>query len=301
MAWDGKLVNRGVYPKGTSVNVRKLPGTDDPILKTVPSGQKAGTATGATITEPDGLWYQVLFDDGKTYGYVRNDVVTLESNDIVVAEKDAKSMIDSMIANDVQINSALIRMAVILANLKKNGVDTSQYDKTYATIQASWNNRQNKIRNSKLLAYKTGFQKDYEKLLQSAKPYVDYLEKNRMSIPIGNISGSIGALPLIAGVILVIIGAGLATGAYFAFKPDYDKGAADLKMTKELETALSKVDPNTAAKIKDQLGKQIDEAYNQGKTQQKIKDILSWPLLLGLGILGYMAFQGHRSNSKSNK
>jgi hypothetical protein len=198
----------------------------------------------------------------------------------------------------VQINNSLIRSAVILSNLKNKKVNISQYQKTFDSIQKSWNNRQSKIKASKLLKYQTGLQKGYDKLVSASKSYFELMADTKAPMMFG-----IGALPIIGAVILVVIGAGLATAAYFAFKPDYDQGAKDLKVTKELEAALSKVDPETAQKIKDQLGEQIDKAYTQGKTDQKISNVFSIGKYLIIGLLGFLVvskipFKKSTSNGK---
>jgi hypothetical protein len=75
----------------------------------------------------------------------------------------------------------------------------------------------------------------------------------------------------ITGVVIgAVIGAGLIVGAYFAFKPKYDESTADLKISKDLEAALATLTPEKAAEVKADLEKQIDTAYNQGKTDQFI-------------------------------
>lgn len=67
-----------VYPKGTSVNVRKEPSTTSAVMANFKNGKQAGTTTGKTQFAKDGVWYQITLPVG--YGWVRNDVVELVAN-----------------------------------------------------------------------------------------------------------------------------------------------------------------------------------------------------------------------------
>ncbi len=67
-----------VYPKGTSVNVRKEPKTTSAVMANFKNGKQAGTTTGKTEFAKDGVWYQIALPVG--YGWVRNDVVELVPN-----------------------------------------------------------------------------------------------------------------------------------------------------------------------------------------------------------------------------
>lgn len=64
-----------VYPKGTSVNVRREPSTGSQVVANIKSGKKAGTTTGEIKMLGDGIWYKIQLEFGT--GWVRNDVVTL--------------------------------------------------------------------------------------------------------------------------------------------------------------------------------------------------------------------------------
>src|SRR5512136_2657853 len=176
MAWDGKIVNNNVYPKGQTLNIRALPLATSKLIKTIKAGTLAGRTTGATSFQTDGTWFQILLPtDYKTYAYVRSDVVTLKPATKDVSEKDAKNLVDAMVKNDILINNSLIRMAVILSNLTNKGVNIKQYQTTYDNILKSWINRQNKIKASKLLKYQTGLQKGYDKLLSATKSYFELM------------------------------------------------------------------------------------------------------------------------------
>ena len=102
---------------------------------------------------------------------------------------------------------------------------------------------------------------------------------------------NIGVIPVAAVVVGAIIGGGLATAAYFAFRPDYDESKTDLIISTELEEALSKVTPETATKIKAGLEKQVDDAYNSGKTAGSFSGMFSILKPVAIGLLGFFAIQ----------
>lgn len=282
MSWDSKLVNLNVLPKGSTLNVRKLPDTAQAILKTVKSGESAGRTTGSLIKfSPENTWYQIIFPDKKTLGYVRQDVIKLEAAQKDITDKEATDLINNLVKIDANIYETLMRASVIIQNLKNKGIDTSKYDATFKTIIDNIHNRQAKIKGSKLLKFQTGLKKTYQSI---ANTFKNYIQKT-----FGIAINGIGAVPIIGYVIAVGVGAGLAALVYYAFKPDYDQSTKDLKMTAELEKALKAVDPATAEKIKSQLEQQVDTAYNQGKTTGTFSGLFSFGKYIIIGVVGFFA------------
>lgn len=228
MAWDSKIVNNNVYAKGQTVNLRQLPSTTSKTFATVKAGILAGRTTGATITQKDGVWYQLIMPDLKTYAYVRNDVVILQPAKQDVPEKMASDLVNNLIANDVEIINSLVRSGLLLSSLVTKNVDVSKYKSTYDKLMSNYNRRQEKLKTSKILKVQLGISNAIKKVETIAK---DNSEMSQMLMPIQGI----GAIQIAPYVIAAIIGAGLTAMAYFAFKPDYDEGAKDLIVTKELE------------------------------------------------------------------
>lgn len=291
MAWDKKLVNLNVTPKGETTNVRKLPGTTSTIVVTAKAGNLIGRTTGAVVKQTDGDWYQVIIPNGGGYGYVRNDVVNLTpaANDITDAQ--AADLVNKLVANDAKIYESLIRSSVMLKKLKEKNANTATYDQKFKTLYNNVTYRKNKIENSNLLKFQTGLKNTYTGLVFSFKWYL----LSTFGI------NTINAIPVIGYVIAVTVGAGVATLAYFAFKPDYDQSTVDLKISSDLESALSKVDPETAAAIKTDLEGQIDTAYNRGKTDGSFSGMFTVVKYIGIGILGFMVVNSFmKSQNKKN-
>lgn len=70
------------------------------------------------------------------------------------------------------------------------------------------------------------------------------------------------ALP---GVVALVIGKG-AVSLYDALTPHYRSSTTDFKVTKELRAVLEKLSPEDRATVLAEGEKQVDEAYNQGRS-----------------------------------
>ena len=108
------------------------------------------------------------------------------------------------------------------------------------------------------------------------------------------LSDSIDWLKDKIGLGAVITGSALAIGAvsalvgaaalYYVFKPDYDDSKKDLKVSYNLKKLLDSAEPEVAKQIEQDLEKQIDDAYNQGKTDQwfsGIGSMLKYAAIIG--------------------
>ena len=242
------------------LNYRTGPGTSYKNIGTAAFGKSFGRTSGNYYKMSDSIWYQVILNESKGYAYVREDVTKLVvPKDTPVTEGESKKMIDQLVSNDMQIHDSLIRSANILNAAKEKGKNISTFQEKYKGLLNRLIRRQDKIKNSRILSWKTGLKKGMEKLIEGFKMYI-------LSNPGIFIRGIGEPVTLTAIVISAVAGAGLAIGAYFAFRPEYDESKTDLKLSKELEDVLKNVDPITAEKIKADLEKQVDTAYNKGKT-----------------------------------
>jgi hypothetical protein len=204
----------------------------------------------------DGNWFQVILNSSQNIAYVREDVTKfLQPKETDISAAESKKIIDGLVNNDIQVHDHLVKSANILTGLKTKGVPVSVYEKNFKSLFDRFARRQEKIKNSKILKWQSGFKKGTQNLIDGFKAYV-----------LLNTGIYISALPVAAVVISAVAGAGLSVLAYFAFRPEYDESKTDLVLSKELEETLSKLEPETARKIKDNLEQQIDKAYNTGKT-----------------------------------
>lgn len=286
MSQAAEYKNLEVYPRGSSLNVRKTPTTASAILATVQSGKLAGKTTGNYLSMTDGKWYQLQLAN-KTLGYVRDDVAAIiKPNSVTVA--DAKGVINDLVESDKKVFESLLRIAPLLSVAKQKGVETSVYEKQFKTLTDRLASRQDALKKSTVIKWQTGVKKGYESMMTWFK---DLYSK---------ISG-IGVFPIAGIVVTAVATAALGVGAYFTFKPKYSESTVDLKISSDLENLLKKTDPETASKIKVDLEKQVDTSYNQGKTDEKFSGMwaIIKPLAIALG--GYLlitTFINRKTKSK---
>jgi hypothetical protein len=270
--FDDNFVGLEIYPKGSSVNVRSGVSTSSTIVVTKKAGELVGLTTGAYILQPDGKWIQTKIGD--KYVYVREDVET-ESKPQAVTKTDAFGMIQKLVESDKKVFETLLRINPLLFTIKQKGIDTTKHEQLSNDLWARLSSRQDEIKKSNMVKWESGIKKGYDKLINWFKSLVSG-------------TNTVGALPAI--IIGVVVGAGLAVGGYFIFKPKYDESTVDLKISSELEGLLAKTDPATATKIKNNLENQIDTAYNQGKTDGTFGGISKILLPIGLLVGGYFLF-----------
>lgn len=275
--------NKVVYPLYSVVNVREKPSIESPNIQTVKMNVAVGRTTGTEFKMKDSSWYQVLFSakvNNHEYGYVKANSVKLVEGKNDISQKQAETLVNSLIENDKKIYSSLLKSANILNSLKSKGINTTAYDTKFKTLLDRHTERQDKIKTSKLLSWKAGLDNTMKSLTDGFKTYLSW----KFGI-------NIGVIPVAAVVVGAVIGGGLATAAYFAFRPDYDESKTDLIISSELEEALSKVTPETAIKIKAGLEKQVDDAYNSGKTAGSFSGMFSIIKPVAIGLLGFFAIQ----------
>lgn len=290
--FDQNLVGLEVYPKGSSVNVRKNMGTNDPILFTKKAGELVGITTGAYGIMKDGKWY--LIKSGNIQGYVREDVVTFIKPK-TITKSDSLTMIQKLVESDKAVYNTLQKIDILIKAAKTKKVDTAKSETLLNSLSNRLQTRQDDIKKSNVVKWTAG----YNKIVDEAKKAIintssqDILNR----IPIGAISG----VPAIV-IVSVVAGGALTAAAYFIFKPKYDESTADLKISKDLENLLSKTDPVTSKKITDNLEKQIDTAYNQGKTDGTFGGVFKILLPIAGLVGGYFLISAFvRNQSAKNK
>lgn len=269
MAVDAKLRGLIVIPKGSSTNVRALQNTTSKIVYTLKAGSQL-IATGGVTSMADGKWYQVTVNS-TTHGYVREDVV------ILLKPEDSEKIIQLLVKSDQQVFEGLARVSNLLLAAKTKGKNIqAQLDK-FSQLGARLSARQNALKSSSLLKVQTGIKKAYTAVVNKMKSLISAI--------FGVGDGGVVSIPL-SVVIIVTAAATLATTAalYYTFKPKYDESSTDLKMTTELEKALAMLEPNEAKKLKEDLEKQVDDAYNDGKKDGSFGGLGSILLYTAIGV-----------------
>jgi len=294
------LINKVVQAKNAEINVRAFPSTQaktssgaSNILFTAKKGEPVGRSSGQYYNAEGKMWVVVnlyktvkLGTTDRKYGYVAFDVAQFFTpTDNKVAESNAKSLMDSLVANDKKLYTQLLKLAYLIKVAKDKKLNVTAIETKYNALLKVYLARQNRVKSSSLL--KTESWSD------------NTLDKIKSYFGIGElVTGTVIAIAV--GAIL-LVGAGSTALIYYAFKPDYDAGVENLKVSSELETALSKLTPAESAKVKADLEKQIDDAYNQGKTDESGLNLggnLKTILLVGAGAFLVMQL-GSKSKSKS--
>lgn len=274
-----------VVPTGSAANVRSKPSVKGTLLLRVLKGNNVGISTGNfTETPGEGIWFEVTTEKGT--GFVQGKIVKLYKP----SDKEANDLVSKLVESDKKVFESLLRVSPIIANLKKQGKNTSAYDKQFKALSDRLSARQKAIKESKVVSWKAGLKKGYDKMISWFKSLYS------------SISGIGEPISLTVTIIIsAVVGAGLAVTAYFLFKPKYSESQTDLKISSELESLLSKTDPETAAQIKTDLETQIDTAYNQGKTDQSFKsfwNIGKYVLIFGAGYLLITKFVNSQSKTQ---
>jgi len=292
LTYSGSLSGRVILPKNSRTNVREGTATTERVIWTVEPGNLIGTATGYYKEEKDGSWVQILLPQpkgGMTKGFVRTDVVKMateaESKQLAQAGDE---LIQKLVKSDMEVGTVLTRIDNTLKAAEKKGINVSDYRTNWNKLAERFNTRQTSIKNSKVLQYK-------EKLIVLATYAKAWWLTNSMLFGVSK-SRRIGAVPLVAVIVGAVAGVGLSVAAYFILKPKYTESQTDLKISQDLEKALSTLDPQARQAVVNDLESQIDTAYNQGKTDGTFSGmgkILKPILFLGLGAFAVTKIMNH--------
>jgi uncharacterized membrane protein (DUF485 family) len=263
-----------VTAKSGTVNVRELPTANSKQIATLKAGNVLVTS-GQVVHQKDGNWIQVLLVWKKDYGYVKEDLIK-------IVTINGETLIKELVSNDKKVFESLLRSSAILATMQSKGKNVSAHKTKFKQLYNRLVARQNAIKTSTLVKAQTGINKAYTKL-------TGYLKK---LFGISGVGEAISITIIIA--VSLVAGAGVAVAIYQAFKPSYDESKEDLKVSQEFEDLLKKTDPETAVKIKKDIEGQIDDAYNDGKTDGTFGgfgSMLKYGAIAVLAIMGFNAIK----------
>lgn len=299
MAFDNTKVNKILTTADAgAVNIRETPSFNAPVLVKVAVGQPGGRSTGQYLQMSDGNWFQVnLYKpvNGKTYGYApefykgKKNISFTEpnSNNNQQAENNAQKLVDDVVSTDKKVYEGIYRSYIKMLSLQNKGVTIPlQLQAKLASVYITLRDRQDKMLKSGYIeSYKTGTPEKYVSYKTSLNNAMIAHMNN------GHFMRGIGVIPVIAWIIIAaVVGASSAAVAYYAFKPNYEDSKRDLKIIDELEKALNTLTPEEKEKVVDNLEKQVDDAYNAGKTDQKVKDTFSFGAIGKYLLMGFLGF-----------
>lgn len=266
MSFDKNIVGKIAFPRGGAVNVRRLPSTASTangvanLLVSIQPGNAIGRLSGGTAFMTDGKWYQVNLDKtygDRNYGYVREDVIKIEDPiSSATAEKYSSELLTALQKNDVALYKNMLTIAEIIDLAEKQKKQVSDIKARFEKLNAAYAARQNEIKNS-----------GWVKFSQWTDDGWAWLQKKWSDAVNG-----IGEVVSITAVLLFSAGAISAVGLYYWLRPKYSDSVVNLKQSEDLIKALKSISPDAANGVLNYLEKQIDDAYNQGRRNQRFDD-----------------------------
>lgn len=295
MSFSISYVNKVVYPKIDKINVYRLPSTDSEILLTVKKNNPAGRSSGTFLKMTDANYHLINLYKmyaGRNYGYIKEvECYFWTPTNNETGNQYGNQLINDLVNNDVKVYQNIAFCASLIDNYKAKEINVSDYEKKLNSIIKTYTNRQNKIKNSTSIK----IVKWFTNLFSSGKSLT---LKEQLPGAFYGISG--WAVPVAAGV---VVGIAASVIIYYSFKPDYEDSVKDLKTSDELKKALASLSPQESQKLTSNLEKQIDDAYNQGKTDQSFSgffgNLKTIAIILVGGFIGYKLFD--IANKKSTK
>lgn len=188
-------------------------------------------------------------------------------------KSDVKAMINELISNNKTIYENNLLCAGLISKLETRGINCTTHRRQLVALHNRLMYRNNRIQNSAFI-----------KEQKTATPVgFDRYAGNLMNIVN---TAHIGMLPVVIVVTVVITL--LATWIlYLLFKPDYTDSKADLKISKNLASALATLSPEAKAEVIKDLEGQVDKAYLAGKMNGSGMGILK---TVGYGLAGVLGF-----------
>lgn len=268
--FDDTIKGKSAFTKGTNVRVRAMPSTSGTIITTNSANNTfIGTLTGThTMPIKNEIWYEILLTSGKK-GWVRNDVLTMAgsaaptvnpyipnitvptvspSNTKTKDDAEAQKLINEILAQDKQTLNNLNEASALIEQLKAKGVNTASKENQLKKLTTNVLTRQNELEKSTWAKVKDKITNAWG----SIKRFFGF--------------SGLGILPIVAVAAVALVAGGGAT-ALIMLKPWKNQSTIDLKESKELRDLLSKTDPQTATKIREDLNNQVVDAYTTGNRQ----------------------------------
>lgn len=279
-----------VYPRGSRLPVYDDP-TDGKKIDSYDKGEAAGRTTGDILYMDNAtVWLRVNLTKPsaiglKMIGWVRMDYSTLaktEANPKV--DGKAEDMLNDMLKHDADIVRRLQRVYNAALILKKQGKNVDKISAVMGKLLGGVISRQNKLKRTEGVTLKRPLQ---------------------ANITINKISGpGVGAAPLVIYGLVALAG-GIATVAlYYAFRPDYFDSKKDFIITADLEKMIDAniADPKAREELKEKIKEvgqeQLKDAYKDGQTDQRFRDM--WSVgkyaLFGFGVFLLISKVGGRKD-----
>ncbi len=256
----------------TTVNLRSSYSTSSRVLKKLRKDEFIGTVVGYFKYKRNGYtWYAFQLANpiaGNKFAYVAKGYFNTKKP--TVTKDDALKLVNNLAKSDTALYKYILVIGAQLSRLEKTGVDITNQKKVYVAMLKRYSRRQGKMRDTNALQVSS--------FIDSSYNYVRDLAVDWARMQYG-----IGAVQFIPVAVAAIIGGAITIALYYQFKPDYDESQVDLKVAGQFKKFLEKLPESTQTEIKKDLEKQIDDAYNQGKSDGVFSGMFTMikPVLIG--------------------
>lgn len=283
-------VNLVIYPRGSSLNYREKPTTASRVLYNSKKNVSFGRTTGTWVKMSDGIWYQTVLNGVDKIAWVREDVIKLEkpTKDLDKSKAEVQSIVNKLVQNDIKVHESLLRSSALIESLKKQGRSFSIYEKQFKELWDRMESRQDAIKNSRAVRWKEGVKNWYNQ-------FTGFVKNIFKRSSVGSVSGA----SIIIGVVVIAL---LNGAAWLIFRPKYINSTKDLKISGELESLLNQANPLMAERIKEDLERQIDQAFQTGVSRGEFGGSLKMIKNLAIGVGTFLVLDwGMRKMEKRKK
>lgn len=281
---DSKYNGCAVYTRRDGVQVYKGPGTQTGMVKRYDkSGTRIGYIYGYHPQKINNVWWYIIIPDVELSALY----VYLPLTDFEIRETEKPSLdnvhylLDRInLMNVIMYKRLLVTLYIINKYKQQYAGDAQRLQQLLAVAQQAselGKRLQQRISNmqhfSSVLTVKNWIDSRYEWLKQQL---------------------GLGAVPaMVVFAIGAAVSAAVVITLYFLLKPTYDVTKADLVISDKLQQALDTLKPEDRQAVIQDLEKQIDDAYNQGKEDQAtgglFGDLATAIKWAAIGFIGYKA------------
>lgn len=255
MKYNPNFFNKGVFPRFTGVSVYSQPSYSSELLYTV--NGFVGMSDGMFETVDGWTWYRLAAIDGvHVWGWVREDYVELKS--VNPAEYNtAQARLNLIIENDMNSLTYLLIGAEYCRRLEAKGYNVTSYKKKIRNLYNEIIDRNEYLKDSGLVE---NVKEGQSTLTQFAPALLSIVNNTAF---VGVVISTTALVTLIVSAVVISVG---ATIYYFSNEARLEESKYTYKESKELTSVLENVDPEIAQSIRNDIGRQVQEAEAQGHT-----------------------------------
>lgn len=267
----------------SEANVRNAPGTSSTVLLTAKKGDIVGTTTGRVYKFDNGttVWIEVKTPLNKL-AWVSAKVVSVQQTDDL--KDQAKKLIDTIIETDRATYNNIVVANALLVRAEKSGKNITAEKSSLYALTGSWQKRQKEIAEASWLKV------TYNSITSGLKSFA---QKIAGMVGLGEpvtvtILGVTIAIKYIVAA-SIVMGAAITLAVIRYLQTNNNQAAKEFDASKKIiADILNKLSESDKNALTDEINKQLNEAYKDGRKSQfwdltgsAVKNMA----LIGLGII----------------